>query len=128
MAVNDKIIVESPAKDLTYKAEATDSARRRPSSSSSKSLRTFAHSVLTRTLSRAGIFVEFLGLAGLGQAEAAWIKRSDVDLDAGRVIVYRHKTDIGFAIPIYPQLRPLIEKLCEGKPHNTRLFSVQRST
>jgi integrase len=68
--------------------------------------------------------VEFLGLAGLGQAEAAAIKRSDVDLDAGQIIVYRHKTDSGFAIPIYPQLRPLIEKLCAGKKHGERLFSV----
>ena len=27
------------------------------------------------------------------------IKRSDVDLDAGRIIVYRHKTDVGFCHP-----------------------------
>ena len=72
-------------------------------------------------------FVEFLGLAGLGQAEAASIKRSDVDLDAGRIIVYRHKTDVGFVIPIYPQLRPLVEKLCRGKTHNARLFSINEA-
>ena len=76
---------------------------------------------------QSGDFVEFLGLAGLGQAEATSIKRSDVDLQAGRIIVYRHKTDVGFAISIYPQLRPLIEKLCEGKAHNTRLFSINEA-
>jgi integrase len=76
---------------------------------------------------QSGDFVEFLGLAGLGQAEAAAIKRSDVDLDAARIIVYRYKTDTGFAIPIYPQLRPLVEKLCKGKAHNARLFSISQA-
>ena len=74
-----------------------------------------------------GDFVEFLGLAGLGQAEAASIKRSDVDLGAGRIIVYRHKTDVGFVIPIYPQLRVLVEKLCKGKAYNARLFSINQA-
>ena len=71
--------------------------------------------------------MEFLGLAGLGQAEAAGIKRSDVDLDASRIIVYRHKTDVGFVIPIYPQLRPLVEKLCDGRRHNEHLFSISQA-
>ena len=79
-----------------------------------------------RGAEQSGDFVEFLGLAGLGQAEAASIKRSDVDLDAGRIIVYRHKTDTGFAIPIYPQLRPLVGRLCKGKAHRACFRSVRR--
>jgi hypothetical protein len=47
-----------------------------------------------------------IGLAGLGQAEVAAIKRSGVHLDAGRIIIYRAKTDVGFAIPVYPQIAP----------------------
>jgi integrase len=74
-----------------------------------------------------GDFVEFLGLAGLGQAEAASITRSDVDLVAGRIIIYRHKTDQGFAIPIYPQVRSLVERLCEGKKHGDRLFAIDQA-
>ena len=53
--------------------------------------------------------------------------RADVDLDAGRIIVYRHKTNAGFAIPIYLQVRPLVEKLCKGKAHTERLFSINES-
>ena len=41
-----------------------------------------------------------------------------------RIVIYRHKTDSGFAIPIYPQLRPLVEKLCAGKKPNDYLFSI----
>jgi integrase len=34
------------------------------------------------------------------------------------------KTTAAFVIPIYPQLRPLIEKLCEGKKPNEHLFAI----
>ncbi len=60
-------------------------------------------------------FLEFLGLAGPGQAEASSLTRADVDIDAGRFITFRQKTSRGFAVPIFPQLRPLHERLCEGK-------------
>ena len=68
--------------------------------------------------------MEFLGLAGLGQAEASSLTRADVDLDVGRFICYRRKTDTGFVVPIFPQLRPLMEKLCVGKKPHERLFTV----
>jgi integrase len=70
-------------------------------------------------------FLEFLGLAGLGQAEACSLTRSDVDLEAGRIITFRHKTSTGFAIPIFPQLRPLLEKLCEGKSNGDLIFKLR---
>jgi len=31
---------------------------------------------------------------------------------------------VGFAIPIFPQARELIEKLCKGKRHSERLFAI----
>lgn len=58
---------------------------------------------------------EFMGLAGLGNAEVEALTWKDVDLVRGKIRVYRQKTDTGFMIPIYPQLRPLIEKLHGGK-------------
>ena len=41
-----------------------------------------------------------------------------------RIITYRHKTSTGFAIPIFPQLRPLLERLCEGKAHDACVFKI----
>ena len=70
-------------------------------------------------------FLEFLGLAGLGQAEAGSLTRADIDFDTGRLITFRHKTSRGFAIPIYPQLRPLLERLCEGKSNGEHVFKVR---
>jgi integrase len=50
-----------------------------------------------------------------------------VDFEAGQIIAYRHKTSAGFAVPIYPQLRPLLEKLCAGKAHKERLFQINEA-
>jgi integrase len=72
-------------------------------------------------------FLEFLGLCGLGQAEASSLMRADVDLDAGRIVTFRHKTKSGFAIPLYPQARPLLERLCEGKAHDQRIFKINNA-
>ncbi len=54
-----------------------------------------------REAGESGDFVEFLALAGLGQAEVAAINHSDVDLQAGRVAIYRRKTDVGFVIRFF---------------------------
>jgi integrase len=67
----------------------------------------------------------FLGLADLAQAEAGSLTRSDIDFDADRFITFRHKTSTGFAVPIFPQLRPLLEKLCENKTNGDRVFKVR---
>jgi integrase len=72
-------------------------------------------------------FLEFLGLAGLGQAEASSLTRADVDFGAGRIITFRHKTVTGFAVPLFPQVRLLLERLCEGKAHDQRLFKLNNA-
>jgi integrase len=55
-------------------------------------------------------FIEFLGLAGLGQAEASALTWADVNLQRAQILTFRQKTRTGFAVPIFPQLRPLLEK------------------
>jgi integrase len=55
-------------------------------------------------------FIEFLGLAGLGQAEASALTWADINLERGQLLTFRQKTRTGFAVPIFPQLRPLLEK------------------
>jgi integrase len=71
------------------------------------------------------LFLEFLGLAGLGQAEAGSLTRADIDFDARRIITFRHKTSTGFAIPIFSQVRPLVERLCVRKANTHRVFKIR---
>jgi integrase len=127
LAVRDHVILESPAKDLKYKKR-KQPIRQTPSFEQFEQIVADIRSQrFNADAAESGDFVEFLGLAGLGQAEAAAIKQSDVDLDSGRIIVYRHKTDQGFVIPIYPQLRPLLEKLCVGKAHDEHLLEIKEA-
>jgi integrase len=122
LAVRDRIIADSPAAHLKYRKREAP-IRLTPTFEEFKAIvADIRAQKLNREAEQSADFVEFLGLAGLGQAEARSLTRADIDLDAGRIITYRHKTKQGFAVPIYPQLRPLIEKLCNGKAHNERLF------
>jgi integrase len=125
LAVRDRIIAESPVAHLTYKKRATP-IRLTPTLEEFKSIGAdIRNQRFNADADESADFVEFLGLAGLGQAEAASITRADVDLVAGRIVVLRRKTSAGFVVPIFPQLRPLIEKLCKGKAHDERLFKIE---
>lgn len=126
-AVRDRIIAESPAAHLTYKKRATP-IRLTPTFEEFKSIvANIRNQRFNAEAEQSADFVEFLGLAGLGQAEAASITRADVDLQAGRIIMLRRKTSAGFAVPVFPQLRPLVEKLCKGKAHDERLFEIENA-
>jgi integrase len=123
-AVRDRIIAQNPAEHLKYHKRAKP-IRLTPTFEQFKAIvADIRAQKFNREAEQSGEFIEFLGLAGLGQAEASALTRAHVDLAAGQIIVYRKKTDTGFAVPIFPQLRPLVEKLCDGKRHNERLFTI----
>jgi integrase len=122
LAMKDRVIADTPAAHLSYKRRDTP-IRLTPTFEEFKSIvANIRAQTLNREAEQSANFVEFIGLAGLGQAEVRALTRSDIDLDAGRIITYRHKTRQGFAVPIFPQLRSLIEKLCKDKAHDERLF------
>jgi integrase len=124
MAVNDRIVIESPATGLKYRKPAKP-IRTTPTFGQFRAIvENIRNQRFSADAGESGDFVEFLGLAGLGQAEASSLTRADVDLDAGRFICHRRKTDTGFLVPVFPQLAPLMEKLCKGKKPHERLFTV----
>jgi integrase len=124
LAVRDKIIVENPVAHLKYRRRETP-VRLTPTF---EQFQEIVASVRAQPFNAdaqdSGDFLEMMGLLGLGQAELAALVRSDVDLGASRIFVKRRKTGVGFHIPIFPQARDLIEKLCQGKRHDERLFKL----
>jgi integrase len=56
-------------------------------------------------------FVQFLGEAGVGQAEAGSLTLGDVDWKCGLIRFRRHKAQAVSCVPTYTHLRPLLEKL-----------------
>src|SRR5207253_7933605 len=96
VAVNDKIISESPAKDLTYRKRKKP-IRLTPTFEQFKAIVADIRAQrFNAEAEQSGDFIEFLGLAGLGQAEVSAVTRAYVDLEAGRIIVYRHENDTGY--------------------------------
>lgn len=60
------------------------------------------------------VLVEFMGLVGVGTAECANLLGDHVDLTGNRITLYRKKTDTGYAIPVFPQIVPLLQRLKES--------------
>jgi integrase len=123
-ALRDRIITASPAAHLRS-AKREKPIRLTPTSQQFRAIIADVRAqIFNHDAQDSADFLEFLGLAGLGQAEASSLTPGDVDFAAGQIITYRHKTSTGFAIPIFPQVRPLLESLCGGKAHNARLFKI----
>jgi integrase len=124
LAVRDRVIVSSPAAHLkSVKREKP--IRLTPSFDQFKAIIADVRAQqFNADAQDSADFLEFLGLAGLGQAETGSLTRADVDFNAERIITFRHKTTTGFAVPLFPQVRPLLERLCEGKAHNERVFKI----
>jgi integrase len=126
-AVRERVIAENPIAHLKCKKR-KDPIRLTPSFEQFNAVVADIRAQQFNHVGQAsGDFIEFLGLAGLGQAEAAALTPSHVDLAAGQIVIKRKKTGSVFHVPIYPQLRPLLERLCTGKRHDERLFKVNGS-
>ena len=109
MALGDGIITHSPAANLE-KMKLDKPIRRTPSF---EQFRHIVESIRSQQFNghdaeESADFVEFIGLAGLGQAEASALTWNDIDFEREQIVTFRHKTKSGFAIPLYPQLRPLL--------------------
>ena len=125
MAVRDGIISQSPAAHLR-RVKPQKPIRATPSFEEFKAI---VESIRSQKFNghdaeESADFVEFLGLAGLGKAEAAALRQSDIDWQREKITTFRHKTKSGFAIPIYPQLKPLLVRRRRDDVPNERVFKI----
>ena len=129
MAVGDGIIPYSPASNL--KAVKLDKPiRKTPTFEQFKAI---VESIRSQEFNghdaeESADFVEFIGLAGLGQAEASALAWDDIDWQREQIITFRHKTKSGFAIPLYPQVRPLLERRHSRRtPGVDQVFAIKNA-
>jgi integrase len=109
MAVRNKAVFASPAEHLEREKE-PETVRRTPALDEFKAI---LESIRGQRFNghdaeQSADYVEFLGLFGLGQAEASAITLADVNWQGNKITTFRHKTATGFEIPIYPQGRDLL--------------------
>jgi integrase len=124
LAVSDGLIAESPIRDLKERRREKP-IRRTPSWEEFwQIIANVREQQYNADAEESADFLEFLGLAGLGQAEANSLTRGDIDFEKEQIITFRHKTKTGFAIPLYPQLRPLLERRCADLKASDKVFKV----
>jgi integrase len=128
MAARDGIISRSPATHLR-RVKPAKPIRATPSFDEFKAI---VESIRSQKFNghdaeESGDFVEFLGLAGLGKAEAAALRQSDIDWKREKITTFRHKTKSGFAIPLYPQLKPLLLRRHRDDAPNERVFAIDNA-
>ncbi|HEX8294803.1 MAG TPA: tyrosine-type recombinase/integrase [Chthoniobacteraceae bacterium] len=72
-------------------------------------------------------FAEFLGRAGIGQAEAVGLNWEDIDEKRDVIHYRRKKTGRDFNTPIFPWLKPLLKRLRKDAGPNPRgpVFKVK---
>ena len=125
LALRDRIIATSPAAHLRY-AKRQKRIRATPNFEEFKAIVETIRSQKYNghDAEESADFVEFLGLAGLGKAEAAALRQSDIDWQRETITTFRHKTKSGFAIPIYPQLKALLFRRRRDNAPNERVFKI----
>ena len=130
LAVKDRIIAESPCKQLRtpWKKPQTPHRQIPTAEQFQKIVDSIRSQPFSDHAQDSADFVEFLGLAGLGQAEASSLTWGDIDWKLGRMRIRRLKTDKIFYVPIYDHLRPLLERLRRGRGAmflNSRVFKIK---
>ncbi len=113
LAVNDRIIAESPFYRLQKSWKRPEKPKRLVPTDEQfhaivESIRAEKRNAQAE---ESADFIEFMGLAGLGQAEVSSLKWGDVNWEKGELCVRRRKTKELFFPPIYPDLQPFLQRL-----------------
>ncbi len=130
IAVGDRVISRSPVEGIkTQWKKPQKPIRRVPTQEQFEAIVTeVRQQKLNSNAEETADFLQFLGLAGLGQAEAFTLTWGDVDWVGKRLRVRRHKTQALFHLPIYAHLEPLLKRLQEKEPAapaNQRVFKIR---
>lgn len=129
LAVEDGVIFESPAAGIKM-ARRDDPERQTPSFEEFKTIVAEIRSKTeNRRCGRSADFVEFLGLSGIGNGEAAALTKASIDWRKMKISVNRLKTGRSFMVPIFPQLEPLLRRLYDeaGEDPNSPLFKISNA-
>jgi integrase len=126
MAVNDKIIEDSPAEKILRKKSAKP-VRITPSFEEFQTIIADVRSQkLNADCEESADFLAFLGLVGVGQAEASGIEKQHVNFRTKQLTFFRRKTKKPYYVTIFPQAEELVTKLASkpGMQPHTKLFSI----
>jgi len=112
LAVDDRVLPSNPAESIKYRKRGV---RKDPTPTYEQFNEIVAHLRSTERHNPHGReatadYIEFMGEAGLGQAEIAGLRFQDLDFASGRMSIFRRKTTTSFSVPIYPNAMPILER------------------
>lgn len=114
IAINHKIIAESPVNSFKQ-LRVEKPVRQTPAwEEFLKLVADIRNKKFNADASDSADLVEFMGRAGVGTAECANLMGEHIDFTNGRITLYRKKTDVGYVVPIYPQVKGLLEQMNEA--------------
>jgi integrase len=120
-AVDDQMITVSPAEGIKYRKRQATVKRLIPSwAEFERIVESIRSQVLADTAHDSANLVEFMGKAGLGQAECAGLRWQDINFESDEILIIRQKTRAEFSIQITPLLRPLLERLNKARGDDRR--------
>lgn len=126
-AVANRFISDNPARDIKAKKRETP-IRRTPTFEQFLAIVTDIRGQKKNSRAKnSGDLVEFMGLAGVGNAEARNLTWGDIDFAKGKITLFRQKTRRGYQIPIFPQVGAMLKKLKgRRKPDpNAKVFDTR---
>ena len=110
LAVEDRLLARSPVDGIKQKKRSRPIRKTPDERDVVAILKSIRQQPFSDTADESADVVEFYAMAGLGRAEAASLRLMDVHLERGDFTTFREKTSTGFVVPIFPQLRPLLER------------------
>jgi integrase len=131
VAVDDKMIAESPVARLKKGWKRPQKpVRQVPTQEQFEALvKSIRSQEQNAEADESADFIEFMGLAGLGQAEASSLAFGDIDWGKERIRVRRQKTGELFYVAIYPHLKAPLGRLVNKFPASARrdqkLFKIK---
>jgi integrase len=129
LAVRDRLLADSPAAALTYRKRKKPIRKTPTPTEFAAIVADIRNQSFNADAKDSADFVEFIGLAGLGQAETSALTWADVDWQNEQITTFRKKTSRGFMVPLYPQLRPLLERMRQERggnpPGDERVFRLK---
>ncbi len=126
-AVNDKALAESPAEKIRRKKPAKP-VRITPSFDEFNAIIADVRAQkMNADCEESADFLAFLGLVGVGQAEAAGVEKQHVNFRKKQITFFRHKTRTPYHVPIFPQAEALVKKLVAkpGMKPSDKLFAMK---
>ncbi len=117
IAVTDKVITDSPAKVLKGK-KVVKPVRITPTFDEFNSIiADIRKQKFNAEANASADYLEFMGLLGVGQAEASGLKKQNVNLNKKQLTFFRVKTRTPYVVPIFPQAETLVTSLYKKVPN-----------